>query len=313
MGNQTSKLLQTLLKFASDKEAEIEKICNTNHQEFVTSVNQLLRIREGTVDLTAEILELNQSIQASTEHLAQQKKALVELRSHRRNIDETFLAIQDCLEVLRLANQVHDLLAKKNNYAALRALEELQNVHIKDVTQYNIAEMIQRSVPATQRAIAEAVMSDLNTWLYRIREMSQYLGEIALYHTDLRKTRQKERTEEIPYLGHFKLNSPIELVSDEHEEYDLLQNDELQVDFTPLFECLHIHQSLGQMDKFRIEYANTRRRQKDLLIPASITLIDEDGASLHNLLEEMTGFAIVERSTMKRVPGLRSPVDVSSP
>ncbi|THC91104.1 hypothetical protein EYZ11_009434 [Aspergillus tanneri] len=144
----------------------------------------------------------------------------------------------------------------------------------------------------------------------RIREMSQYLGEIALYHTDLRKTRQKERVDQTPYLGHFKLNSAIELVSDEHEEYDLLHNEELQVDFTPLFECLHIHDSLGQMDKFRIEYANTRRRQKELLTPSSISLMDDDNAGLHNLLEEMAGFAIVERSTMKRVPDLRSPVDV---
>ncbi|KAL2007179.1 hypothetical protein VTN00DRAFT_8617 [Thermoascus crustaceus] len=309
-GNRTSQLLQSLSKFAEDKEAEIESMCSTNHQEFVTSVNQLLRIREGTVSLTSEILDLNQSIQASTERLAEQKKALVESRSHRQNIDETSRALQDCLEVLRLANQVHDLLAKKNHYAALRALDELQNVHLKGVTQYKIAEMIQRSVPATQRAIAEAVMSDLNTWLYRIREMSQYLGEIALYHTDLRKTRQKERAEKVPYLGQFKLNSAIELVSDEHEEYDLLQNDDLQVDFTPLFECLHIHQSLGQMEKFRVEYANTRRRQKELLLPSSITLVDEDGASLHTLLEEMSGFAIVERSTMKKVPDLRSPVDV---
>ncbi|KAL1999521.1 hypothetical protein VTN02DRAFT_4384 [Thermoascus thermophilus] len=309
-GNRTSQLLQSLSKFAEDKEAEIERMCSTNHQEFVTSVNQLLRIREGTVSLTSEILDLNQSIQASTERLAEQKKALVESRSHRQNIDETSRALQDCLEVLRLANQVHDLLAKKNHYAALRALDELQNVHLKGVTQYKIAEMIQRSVPATQRAIAEAVMSDLNTWLYRIREMSQYLGEIALYHTDLRKTRQKERAEKVPYLGQFKLNSAIELVSDEHEEYDLLQNDDLQVDFTPLFECLHIHQSLGQMEKFRVEYANTRRRQKELLLPSSITLVDEDGASLHTLLEEMSGFAIVERSTMKKVPDLRSPVDV---
>ena len=278
----------------------------------MTSVNQLLRVREGTVSLTAEILDLNQSIRASTERLAEQKKHLVESRSHRQNIDETFRATQDCLEVLRLANQVHDLLVKKNHYAALRALDELQNVHLKGVTQYKIAEMIQRSVPSTQRAIAEAVMSDLNTWLYRIREMSQYLGEIALYHTDLRKTRRKERAEMIPLLGHFKLNSAIELVSDEHEEYDLLQNEELQVDFTPLFECLHIHQSLGHMEKFRIEYANTRRRQKELLIPASITLVDEDEACLHNLLEEMAGFAIVERSTMKRVPDLRSSVDVTT-
>ncbi|KAL4944744.1 hypothetical protein BDV06DRAFT_77181 [Aspergillus oleicola] len=310
IGNNTSELLRSLSTFASDKEAEIETICNTNHQEFVSSVNQLLHIREGTVSLTAEILDLNQSIQASTEKLAEQKRALVESRRHRQNIDETSRAIQDCLEVLRLANQVHDLLAKKNHYAALRALEELQNVHLKGVTQFQIADMIQRSVPATQRAIAEAVMSDLNTWLYRIREMSQYLGEIALYHTDLRKTRHKERAAKMPYLEHFKLNSAIELVCDEHEEYDLLQNEELQVDFTPLFECLHIHQSLGQMEKFRVEYANTRRRQKELLLPASVTLLDDDGASLHNLLEEMAGFAIVERSTMKKVPDMRYPVDV---
>lgn len=237
----------------------------------------------------------------------------MESRGHRQNIDETSRAIQDCLEVLRLANQVHDLLARKNHYAALRALEELQNVHLKGVTQYKIAVMIQRSVPAMQRAIAEAVMSDLNTWLYRIREMSQYLGEIALYHTNQRKTRHKHRAEKMPYLEHFKLNSPIELVSDEDEEYDLLHNDVLQVPFNPLFECLHIHQSLGQMDKFRIEYANTRRRQKDLLVPSTITLIDEDGAGLHNLLEEMAGFAIVERATMKRVPDLRSSVDVGFP
>ncbi|PYI23314.1 putative exocyst complex component Sec15 [Aspergillus japonicus CBS 114.51] len=310
IGNRTSQLLQSLAKFASEKEAEIEAICNTNHQEFVASVNQLLRIREGTVSLTAEILDLNQSIQASTERLAEQKRALVDSRSHRQNIDESSGAIQDCLEVLRLANQIHDLLSRKNHYAALRALEELQNVHLKGVTQYKIAEMIQRSVPATQKIIAEAVMSDLNTWLYRIREMSQYLGEIALYHTDLRKSRQKERAEALPYLGQFKLNSAIELVSDESEEYDLLQNDELQVDFTPLLECLHIHRSLGRIDMFRLEYANTRRRQKELLLPTSITLIDEDGACLHNLLEEIAGFAIVERSTMKRIPDLRSPIDV---
>ncbi|GLI82037.1 Rab GTPase-binding exocyst subunit S15 [Penicillium ochrochloron] len=310
VGNRTPQLLQSLSRFASDKEAEIESICNTNHQGFVSSVNSLLRIREGTVTLTAEILDLNQSIQTSTERLAEQKKALVESRSHRQNIDETSRAIQDCLEVLRLANQVHDLLAKKNHYAALRALEELQNVHLKGVTQYKIAEMIQRSVPATQRAIAEAVMSDLNTWLYRIREMSPFLGELALFHTDQRKSRLKQRAEKIPYLENFNLNSAIELVADEDEEYDLLQNEDLQVPFAPLFECLHIHQSLGQMDKFRIEYANTRRRQKDLLLPASVTLVDEDGASLHNMLEEMAGFAIVERATMKRVPDLRSSVDI---
>ena len=310
-GNKTSQLLGALHDFAGESEAEIERQCNTNHQEFVTSVNQLLRIREGTVNLTTEILDLNQSIQASTERLVEQKKVLVESRGVRQNIDEASHALQDCLEVLRLANQVHDLLAKKSHYAALRALDELQNVHLQSVTQYKISEMIQSSVPATQKAIAEAVMADLNTWLYRVREVSQYVGELSFYHTELRKTRLKEREEKTPYLSHFKLNSAIELVSDEHEEYDLLDSEELQVDFTPLFEALHIHQSLRQMEKFRVEYAATRRRQKELLLPTSISLVDEDMANLHTLLEDIAGFAIMERATMKRVPDLRSTVDVS--
>ncbi len=276
----------------------------------MSSVNQLLHVRDGTVNLTSKILQLSQSIQSSTEKLAEQKKALVDSRGVRQNIDGATQALRDCLEVLRLANQVHDLLGKKSHYAALRALDELQNVHLKEITQYKIAEMIQKSVPATKKLIAEAVMTDLNTWLFRIRETSQFLGEVAFYHTEQRRTRLKDRAEAFPYLNQFKLNSAIELVSDETEEFDILDNEEVQVDFTPLFECLHIHNALGQTDKFRAEYAATRRQQKELLMPASVTLVDEGGTSLSELLEGIAGFAIVEKATMRKTPELRSAVDV---
>ena len=309
-GGQGQQLLQSLAQYSANREAEIERICNTNHQGFVSSVNQLLHVREGTVSLTSEILQLNQSIQSSTEKLAEQKKALVDSRGVRQNIDEATQALRDCLEVLRLANQVHDLLGKKSHYSALRALDELQNVHLKEITQYKIADMIQKSVPATKKLISEAVMTDLNTWLFRIRETSQFLGEVAFYHTEQRRNRQKERADASPYLANFKLNSPIELVSDETEEFDILDNDDVQVDFTPLFECLHIHKALGQIDKFRAEYAATRRQQKELLMPASVNLIDADDSSLNELLEGIAGFAIVEKATMKKTPELRSAIDV---
>ncbi|KAI9718974.1 MAG: hypothetical protein M1812_003859 [Candelaria pacifica] len=308
--NQAAQLVESLSQFSEDREAEIERMCNTNHQEFVNSVNQLLGVRQGTVKLTSEILALNQSIQSSTEKLAQEKRTLVNSRGVRQNIDEASQAIKDCLEVLRLANHVHDLLAKKNHYAALRVLDELQNVHIKEVTQYKIADLIQRSVPVTKKLIADAVMTDLNTWLYRIRETSQFLGEVAFYHTELRRSRQKERAEKWDKLRSFRLNSAIELVCDESEEFDILDNEEVQVDFTPLFECLHIHYALGQSDKFRVEYAATRRRQKELLLPTSMTLIDDEDSNLSNLLEGIAGFAIVERATIRKAPKLRSSVDV---
>lgn len=305
-------LIQALNQLSAEREADIEKMCNNNHQEFVSSVNSLLRVREGTVRLTTEILQLNQSIQASTEKLAEQKKALVDSRGVRQNIDETSEALNACLDVLRLANQVHDLLTKKNHYAALRALDELQNVHLKEISRYKIAETIEKSVPATQRLIAEAVMTDLNTWLYRIREASQYLGEVAFYHTDMRRTRHEERMKEDEHFLKFKLNSAMELVADETDEFDILNNDETetQVDFSPLFECMHIHETLGRSDHFRAEYAATRRRQKELLIPSSLNLLDDNGSDLSSLLESIAGFAIVEKATMKKTENFRGAIDV---
>lgn len=260
--------------------------------------------------LTNEILELNQSIQASTERLVEQKKALVESRGVRQNIDDARHALLDCLEVLRLANQVQELRDQKKHYAALRALDELQSIHLESVTQYKLSELIQKSVPATQKSIAEAVMADLNTWLFRVREMSQYLGELSFYHTDLRKQRLMERSEKTPYLANFKLNSAIELVADEHEEFDLLKSEDLEVDFSPLFEALHIHRSLGQMEQFKADYAASRRAQRDLLLQNSISLVDEELGELHTLLEDIAGFAIMERATMQKVPDLRSTTDV---
>ncbi|KAL9007269.1 MAG: hypothetical protein Q9188_000072 [Gyalolechia gomerana] len=304
------QLLQSLAQSSAKREAEIEGICSVNHQGFVFSVDQLSKVRDGGVALMTDVLALNQSIQSSTENLAQQKKALVDSRGVRQNIDEANQALHDCLEVLRLANRVHDLLSRKNHYSALRALDELQNVHLLEITQYKVAEMVQKSVPATKKLVADAVVADLNTWLFRIRETSQFLGEVAFYHTEQRRTRQKDRAGKIATLSNFKLNSAVESVADEDEEFDILDNEDVQVDFTPLFECMHIHDALGQAEKFRADYAATRRRQKELLMPTSISLIDPDGASLSELLEGIAGFAIIEKSTRKKAPNLRSLADV---
>lgn len=316
--SRVGSLVQSLSQYAEDREGDIERIGLTKHEEFLSSVNQLQQVREGTVALTSEILDLNQSIQASTEKLAEQKQALVNTRGVRQNITEVSDALEESLKILYAVNHAHDLIRKKNYYAALKSLEDLQNEYLvpiiqnKYAAQYKLADMIQKSLPASQKAISEAVMSDLNTWLFRIRESSQFLGEVAFYHTDQRRARQKERMEGNEFLSRFKLNSAIELVFDESNEFDVLNNEELQIDFTPLHEALHIHDSLGQVDKFRAEYAATRRQQKDLIIPSSENIFsNEDEESLRALLESIAGFAIIEKATMQRAPSVRSTLDVS--
>ncbi|KAK4462495.1 putative exocyst complex component sec15 [Cladorrhinum samala] len=316
--NRVGSLIQSLSQYAEDREGDIERIGLTKHEEFLGSVNELQKVREGTVALTSEILDLNESIQSSTQKLAEQKQALVNTRGVRQNITDVSDALSESLKILHAVNNAHDLIRKKKYYGALKSLEDLQNEYLipiiqnKYATQYKLADMIQRSIPASQKTISEAVMSDLNTWLFLIRETSQFLGEMAFFHTQQRRTRQKERAEANEYLKHFKLNSAIELVFDENNEFDVIDNEEVQVNFTPLHEALHIHDALGQVDKFRIEYAATRRQQKDLIMPTSSENLfagDEDEA-LKGLLESIAGFAIIEKTTMQRAPQIRSPIDV---
>ncbi|KAI0165760.1 exocyst complex subunit Sec15-like-domain-containing protein [Xylariaceae sp. FL1272] len=314
--NRSNTLTQNLSHYADDREVEIERIGLTKHEEFLGSVNQLQNVRERTVALTADILELNHSIQASTEKLAEQKQALVNTRAVRENISDVSEALKESLKILHSVNNAHELIRKKMYYGALKSLDDLQNefliptIQNKYATQHRLADLIQKSIPASQKTISEAVMTDLNTWLYRIRETSQFLGEVAFYHTDMRRSRQQERVKDDDFLERFSLNSAIELVFDESEEFDVLDNEELQVDFTPLFEAMHIHEALGQSDKFRSEYAATRRRQKELLLPNSVDLTSDGEHSLSSLLEGISGFAIIEKATMRRAPQLRSAIDV---
>jgi hypothetical protein len=67
---------------------------------------------------------------------------------------------------------------------------------------------------------------------------------------------------------------------------------------------------LGQSDKFRQDYSATRRRQKELLLPATLNLLDEDAGELSTLLESIAGFAIVEKATVMKTENLRSLADV---
>jgi hypothetical protein len=311
----SGQLMQTFHQFAEDRNREIERICSVHHQDFITSVNSLLSVREGTVSMTSEILELNESIQESIQTLAAQKKALVDSRSVGQNIAEANQALNACLNVLRLANQVVDLLKEKNHYGALRALDELQTIHLKEISRYKIAEMIEKSVPMTQKMIGDAVMADLNTWLFRIRESSQFLGEVAFYYTDVRRSRNQARAEEDERFAKFKVNSAIELVADETDEFDILNNEEadVHIEFTPLFEAMHIHETLGRAEQFKSIYTSTRRQQKDLLLPQTLDLLDEECGELSTLLEKIAGFAIIEKATISKTSNFRQLSDVSEP
>ncbi|CAG8465584.1 12000_t:CDS:10 [Ambispora gerdemannii] len=102
--------LEQLTVFVRKKEGEIERMCNSNYQEFVHSVDQLLKVRQGTVNLKNKIIDLNYDVQLSGKKLATKKKELIQTRRIQKNIDEAVETLQTCLYVLDLANRVNNLI-----------------------------------------------------------------------------------------------------------------------------------------------------------------------------------------------------------
>jgi len=326
--SKTNTLMRALKQVKDNKAGDIEYICNRNHQDFLDSVDQLEHIRQGTVGLTGDIVKLGQSVEASTDKLAQHKKALVDFRAVQRNIEAASQAIKDCLEVLRSSNRVHELLAENKHYAALRALDELSQVHLREAPRYNIVEIIEQSVPATQRLIADAVKKALINWLSELRDASPFAGEIAMYNTTERRARLKARALNDPAMHGVIVNSAVEAVAEEEQAEDPLNSEHLKLDFSPLFEALYIFEALNEIETFKREYDIIRRQQMESIQPHGTVLKLNDVKNLENLgkvtapdeqpeisglqtlLELVVGFACVEKATLERTENLRNQSDV---
>jgi len=68
--NKMKPFLDQLGTFIRRKELEIEKMCNSNYKDFVQSVDRLLNVRQGTVDLKDKIHTLNLDVQQAGNELA---------------------------------------------------------------------------------------------------------------------------------------------------------------------------------------------------------------------------------------------------
>ncbi|CAG8470214.1 2035_t:CDS:2, partial [Scutellospora calospora] len=268
--------LEQLSTFVRKKEGEIERMCNSNYQEFVHSVDQLLKVRQGTVNLKNKIIDLNYDVQKSGKKVAAKKKELVQTRKTQKNIDEAVETLQLCLHVLDMANRVNYLVEERKYYSALRTLEELQTVHLRKVIQYEFAKHMHESIPVMQNSVKDAVTKEMKEWLFRVRQVTRQVGKISMEQMKIRQERWKAKVSQNPDLRSVPVSSPIEIVMNEENEFNIINNKEVQIDFKPLYQCLHIHEELGKLSEFKSNYEEDRRAQANLVLSQSYTLRESD-------------------------------------
>ncbi|KAJ3333415.1 hypothetical protein HDU76_008439 [Blyttiomyces sp. JEL0837] len=291
---------EQLNQFIEKKEAEIEKMCNFHYQEFVQSVDQLLKVRQGTINLRSKIVELNTELQEAGTKFVEKKKEMIEHRRTLLNIEIAMEALQTCLFVLDVANKIIARIDGRKYYSALRMLDELQNVHLRHVSQYSFSKQLQEFVPIQKDNIKAAVLKEVREWFQKTAENTKRMGRTAITsflekQRDIRSNSGgKEHKGEAPAT----LRSLEALMTEGMNVFFEAFDDASVVDFKPLYQAIHIFTVLGKRKELRSEYEEKRNGHLTFLMQASVTFHDGQIFEFENYLYEVAGFFIIEAIVM---------------
>ncbi|KAF8076584.1 rsec15 [Lyophyllum atratum] len=272
---QQEIFLRTVQGLIESKDAEIEKICGDNYQDFISSVSTLFTVKSYTDKMKENIQSLDTSVSQLGRGLA---------------ID----TLQACLRVLDVVNRVGEMIKEGKYWGALRSLEDIQSMPPTSLSQ-----------TPSSNIFSHAVTASMKQWLLEIRNVSTEVGRLATEAMETRTRRWRARREKDQLLRMSRVGSAVEMITYEKTEFNVLENDTIHVDFKPLFECIHIYTTLNSLDELQKSYQADRKAQSDLILPNPLPL-----AFLPQLTQEISGFFIVETHVLETTGSFRSEREV---
>jgi phage shock protein A len=303
---QQDAFLRTVQGLIQAKEAEIEKICAENYQDFISSVSTLFSVKDYTTKMKDKITTLDASVSQLGRGLVEKKRTVLQLKKTAGNMDEAIDNLQACLRVLDVVNRVGEMIAQGRYWSALRSLEDIQDMPATSLSQTPFYQHLLSSLPSLRSQIKDAVTASMKQWLLMVRTVSGDVGRLALEVMETRTRRWRARREKDPLLRMSRVGSAVELVTYERTETNVLDNDKIKVDFKPLFQCILIYTALDSLTELQKSYQADRKAQSDLILPDPLPL-----GILPNLTQEISGFFIVESNVLETTDNFRSEADVA--
>lgn len=226
-------------------------------------------------------------------------------------MDLSIDAVTACLQVLDITNKVYELIRNGQRFAALKSLDDLQNVHLKEVQEFGFAQIINRNVPALTKVVKTDSLSDLDEWIAGLKELSLKVGNAAFEHVETLRDAWQQTQHKHSELGKYKFNSPVEL-SYRETDFDYLKNRKVSEDLSSVYECSLVHASLGLSIDFHDHFETQLKIKQDELIPSKIQIDTTDEstisaslADLKGILESTAGFTVIDKTVSRQIRGLR--------
>uniref|UniRef100_A0AAR2LDK4 Exocyst complex component n=1 Tax=Pygocentrus nattereri TaxID=42514 RepID=A0AAR2LDK4_PYGNA len=294
---------------------EIEKMCNFHHQGFVDAITELLKVRADAEKLMGQVTDTNRRLQDAGREVTAQTEEVIRCRIQQRNMTTTVEKLQLCIPVLEMYSKLKEQLESKRYYAALKTMEQLENIYIPRVSQYRFCQIMAETLPKLREEIKEISMSDLKDFLESIRKHSDKIGETAMRQAQQHRTFisavQKQAS-----LGCAKplysLNGRTTLqhnglvagdAAEEEEADDEVLTAQDLVDFSPVYRCLHIYTILGDRETFENYYRKQRKKQARLVLQPQSNM-HETVEGYRKYFNQIVGFFVVEDHILHATQGL---------
>lgn len=117
---QQDAYLRTVQALIDSKDAEIEKICSDNYQDFISSVSTLFTVKSYTDMMKENISSLDTSVSHLGGGLVEKKRALLQTKKTAANLDEAIDTLQACLRVLDVVDRIAEMVREGKYWSALR-------------------------------------------------------------------------------------------------------------------------------------------------------------------------------------------------
>ncbi|KAI9553349.1 hypothetical protein GHT06_021247 [Daphnia sinensis] len=279
---------------------DIEKLCSAHHQGFIESIRDLLELKGLANRIHGEVQAIDSDICHSVTQLKLKGQELADARRIERNMKTTIEMLQSCLPVLRAYIKLQQQMKEKRYYPALKTLEQLEHIHLPNISHYRFSEHMKKSLAKVRESIKEASMVDLKDFLESIRKYSPKIGEVAMRHTaeqlniDISANSSAIKRLISPTMsGEFDYEAPSE--SEYSVEEDLSAQD--LVDFSPVYRCLHIHTVLDAKETYENYYRKQRKKQARLALQPP-TNMHETIEGYRQYFHGIVGFFVVEDHVM---------------
>ncbi|RKP17924.1 hypothetical protein ROZALSC1DRAFT_30319, partial [Rozella allomycis CSF55] len=218
--NRLDNLRSILKKFISQKESEIETICNKNYQEFVSSVEHLSSVRTEARKVKEDHSDLFKKWNENAGEIYETKKEIYSSQKVQTNLNETVANLKNCLTALKCMQKAQMEMGKGKFYQALKTMDDLQMNKLKEISSFKIAQKLEADIPRMRNEIKKIVLDQVKDWMTSVREKSKIVGELALELTKARKNKLETLSPRLRgKLSHAK-NATLELIV--HEEIDCM-------------------------------------------------------------------------------------------